>query len=116
MVTTATAAAAPNYTRQFETMQSNTIHSFIPAISIAPLQVHYYSLNLALSISFQHPSPFSSPISTLGVFALGVLLSGIYCERRYINLEIRYSTRQCKAAQMHLILPIPQCPEEHLGS
>jgi len=39
---------------------------------------------------FQHPSPFSKPISTLRVFALGALLSGLYHERRFINLEIRY--------------------------
>src|SRR6218665_2544752 len=39
---------------------------------------------------FQHPSPFLKPISTLGVFALGALLSGLYREQRYINLEIRY--------------------------
>jgi len=41
---------------------------------------------------FQHPSPFLKPISTLEVFALGALLSGLYRERRYINLEIQYDT------------------------
>jgi len=40
----------------------------------------------------QHPSPFSKPISTLGVYALGSLLRGLYRERRFINLEIRYDT------------------------
>jgi len=39
---------------------------------------------------FKHHSPFSKPISALGVFALGALLSVLYRERRYINLEIRY--------------------------
>src|SRR6218665_1393214 len=41
---------------------------------------------------FQHPSPSSKPISTLGVFALGALLSGLDGERRYLNLGIRYYT------------------------
>src|SRR6218665_247211 len=41
---------------------------------------------------FQHPSPSSKPISTLGVFALGAILSGLDRERRYINVEIRYDT------------------------
>ena len=27
----------------------------------------------------------------LGVFALGALLSGLYCEQRFMNLDIRYS-------------------------
>src|SRR6218665_268759 len=40
----------------------------------------------------QHPSPFSKPISTLGVYALGSLLRGLYRERRFINLDIRYDT------------------------
>src|SRR6218665_1749279 len=41
---------------------------------------------------FQHPSPFLNPIywPTFGVFAQGALLSGLYLDRRYINLEIRY--------------------------
>src|SRR6218665_889723 len=38
----------------------------------------------------QHPYPFLKLISTLGVFALGALLSGSYCERCLTNLEIRY--------------------------
>src|SRR6218665_1073821 len=46
------------------------------------------SLNLAV----QHPYPFSKLISTLGVFILVALLSGLYCERRFINLEIRNDT------------------------
>jgi len=50
-------------------------------------------LNLAVWIIFQHPSPFSKPISILGVFALGALLSGLYHEQRFINLEIRYNTK-----------------------
>jgi len=33
---------------------------------------------------------FSKLISTLGVFALGALLSGLYYERSFINLEIQY--------------------------
>ena len=47
------------------------------------------SLNLAV----QHPYPFSKLISTLGVFTLGALLSGLNCEQRFINLEIRYDTK-----------------------
>src|SRR6218665_1237161 len=43
-------------------------------------------------LSDQHPYPFSKRISTLGVFALGALLSGLYYEMRFINLEIRYDT------------------------
>jgi len=31
----------------------------------------------------------TKPISTLWVFALGALLSGLYREWRYINVEIR---------------------------
>jgi len=38
----------------------------------------------------QYPEPFSRPISALGVFALRALLSGLYCERSFINIEIRY--------------------------
>jgi len=34
-------------------------------------------------ILFQHPSPFSKPISTL---PLGAPLSGLYRKRRFINL------------------------------
>lgn len=33
---------------------------------------------------------FSKPICTLRVFALGALLSCLYCEQCYIKLEIRY--------------------------
>ena len=56
-----------------------------------PYIIPYYKsidkLNLDL---FQHPSTYSKPISTLEVFALEALLSGLDRKRRYINLQIRY--------------------------
>ena len=54
----------------------------------------YYSLTLLFGslLAPVSQSPFSKPISTLKVFALGAILSGLYRERRYINSEIRYDS------------------------
>src|SRR6218665_3267024 len=54
----------------------------------------YYSLTLLSGSLLASVSqfPFSKPIFTLKVFALGALLSGLYRGRRYINSEIRYDS------------------------
>ena len=53
--------------------------------------LYHYFLSVtscSLSGSLSASPPFLKPISTLGVYALGALLSGLYHELRYINLEI----------------------------
>ena len=55
--------------------------------SVCPSSLHLCCLDL-----LQHPSPFTTPISTFEVFALGAPLSGLYRERRFISkcVTIRY--------------------------
>src|SRR6218665_3068806 len=62
------------------------------------------ALPSSLRLTLLSGSRLASPsllklISTLGFFTLGVLLSALYCERCFINLEIRYD--------ILWILPIP---------
>jgi len=68
--------------------QTRSFTTIGPSFGMPSLLLITYTCCLDL---FQHSSPFSKPVSTLGVFALGALLSGLDCERRYINLEIRLS-------------------------
>src|SRR6218665_2607707 len=61
--------------------------------------MYYTLLSGSLSASL-------SLLKTLWVFALGMLLSGLYRERRYINIEIRYDTIYFAFAWIYLYIYI----------
>lgn len=57
------------------------------------------SLHLCCCLDLVPLYPFSKANSTLGVFALRALPSGLYCERHFIILEIRYAIRNSTMAR-----------------
>jgi len=57
----------------------------VPMVPIVPQSAPIVSVADVSVKLYLRPSSFSKPISSLGVFALGALLSGLYCERHFIN-------------------------------
>src|SRR6218665_4011208 len=55
--------------------------------------------------------PFSTLISTFGVFTLAALLSGVYCERGYTNLEMRYVLTDFVGLNSSLMVCRPKTPQ-----